>query len=399
MDNYLFFADKPLEQYHKSDSGLIACIILLCGLGIFTLSVSSQTYAMRMFGDPLYFVKRQLICMVGGLVGLLLFASLRMSVIRRILPYLVVGAFILCLLTFIPFFSIEKNGARRWINMPFNFSLQPSEFAKFAVILFLANLFDKQAAIVNTEDRSVLPAVIGLGLFVLIIFLQKDFSTGLFIFIVGIIMFFETGMKLFWLLPFSPLAISAVVFMVALEPYRMERIIGFLRPDQNIHTFNYQSLAAKRAISAGGFWGSGIGSGIAWSTKIPEVQADYIFAGWTEAMGVIGVIIYFILLCLFAWRGYHASFMTKNRFAAYGTFGCVTMIFLQSLMNCGVVCGALPTTGIPLPFFSLGGSSIIITLTMCGFILNTSRGDADENASADYVFSDEKVEVSKKKGV
>ena len=384
MDDYRFVADRPVGRYGKSDTAFIASVILLFGIGIFTLFVCSQNYAERMFSNPFYFVKRQLVCAVAGFAGFLIFASLKMSVIRKILPYIVVGTFVLCVLTFIPGLSIERNGARRWIRMPLSFTLQPSEFAKFAVVLFLANQFDKQNKIINIYERSMLPAVGGLTSFILVIFGQKDFSTAVFIFAVGLIMFYESGAKLSWLGPFMLLALPAIIMMVTLEPYRMERIIAFLRPDEGIRTFNYQSIAAKRAISSGGFWGSGIGSGLVWINSIPEVQADYIFAGWTEAMGLCGVIIYFVLLGVFAWRGYRIASYSCSRFASYGTFGCITMILLQSVMNCGVVCGALPATGIPLPFFSLGGSSIIITLVMCGFVVNASRctPEDDENEAS-----------------
>lgn len=380
MDDYRFLADNPVEEYHKSDIGFLACVILLCGLGIFALFFCSQNLAQRMFGNPFYFVKRQLVCVAIGLCGFFLFASLRMSIIRKMLPFIVIGTFILCLLTFVPGISIERNGARRWLRMPFSFTLQPSEFVKFAVILFLANLFDKQERIADSGEKSVLPAVIGLSLFSFLVFLQKDFSTCVFIFVVGLIMFFESGAKLTWLPPALLLIIPLCVLMVMQEPYRIERIIAFLRPEEGMHTYNYQSIAAKRAISSGGFWGSGIGSGLVWINSIPEVQADYIFAGWTEAMGLFGVIAYFVLLGMFAWRGCRSSFYCTDRFAAFASFGCVAMIVMQSLMNSAVVCGALPATGIPLPFFSLGGSSVIVTLMMCGFVVNASRCNTDEDA-------------------
>jgi cell division protein FtsW len=384
MDDYRFFADRPVEEYHRSDIGFLACVILLCGLGIFALFFCSQNLAQRMFGNPFYFVKRQLVCVAIGFCGFFLFASLRMSIIRRMLPVIVIGTLILCLLTFVPGISIERNGARRWLRMPFSFTLQPSEFVKFAVVLFLANLFDKQQKLTALEEKSVLPSVIGLSLFSFLVFLQKDFSTCVFIFAVGLIMFFESGAKLTWLPPALLLIIPLSVLMVMQEPYRIERIIAFLRPDEGMHTYNYQSIAAKRAVSSGGFWGSGIGSGLVWINSIPEVQADYIFAGWTEAMGLFGVIVYLVLLGMFAWRGYRSSFCCMNRFAAFTAFGCVTMIVIQSLLNCAVVCGALPATGIPLPFFSLGGSSIIVTLMMCGFVVNASRCNTDEDTD-DFV--------------
>ncbi len=378
VNTYSFNADTPLEKYRKSDMGFLIAVVLLWGLGIFTLFICSQSSGIRRFDDAYYFVKRQLICSAVGFIGFLFFALCSMNVIRKVLPVLVIFTVILCFLTFVPGISAEKNGARRWVKMPMNFTFQPSELGKFAVILFLANRFDKLEKIENPEEKSVLQCVIGLGLMVTIVFCQKDFSTGLFILALGILMFFVSGTKLSWIFPFAPLLLAVIVLLVTLEPYRMDRIMGYIRPHSEAATINYQSLASKRAITSGGLLGNGIGSDLIKMNSIPEVQADYIFAGWTEAFGLIGVIIYFGLLGFFAWRGVKIAFSCRNRFASYASFGCVASIVFQSIMNCSVVCGILPTTGIPLPFFSMGGSSIIVTLIMCGFVLNASRCDDDE---------------------
>ena len=306
-------------------------------------------------------------------------AIIDMEKLRKILPVIVFGSLFLCFLTFIPGIGISANGARRWIRLPYFSSFQPSETAKFAMVLYLANLFDKQEKL-PAEERSVLPAFLGLFVFTLVIFLQQDFSTGLFIFIIGLMLFFVTGARLSWFVPVAGLGIPAAGLMILLKPYRVNRLVGFLAQDDNLQTFNYQLNNAKKAISDGGLLGQGIGTGLTKINSIPEVQTDYIFAGWAEAMGFVGVIAYILLLLFFAWRGYKSAMNCSDRFSSYAGFGCVSVIFMQSLVNIMVVCGLLPSTGIPLPFFSLGGSSIIVTLAMCGFILNTSRGeDSVEN--------------------
>lgn len=373
-NNYTFAAHKPMEKYYKCDIGFLISVLLLWGIGLFTLFVCSQSYAVRFFNnDSFYFVKRQLLCSAAGFALFFFFLFLDMESIKKLVFYLVGISIILCFCTFIDPIAIEKNGAKRWVKMPFNFSFQPSELVKFALVLYLANYFEKQFEIIDESQRDVLPCV-GLFLFmVFLVLLQKDFSTSVFITIIGISMFFVSGSKLKWFWIFLLLAIPLVILLVASEQYRMERIIGYFNPDQGGSSFNYQVNASKNAITAGGIWGSGIGRGLTKLDSIPEVQADYIFAGWSEAMGFVGVILYFCLLCFFAWRGYKTAFECPSRFASYGSFGCVTIIFVQSLVNCMVVSGVLPSTGIPLPFFSVGGSSIIVTLAMCGFILNTSR--------------------------
>ncbi len=371
--DFNFYANKPVENYHKIDLWLLGSILLLWGVGIFTLFISSQNYAQRIFNNPMYFVNRQLICSAIGFVFFFAFLFIDMDFIKKTVPIIVIVSLILCLLTFIPGISIEKNGARRWIKMPFNFSFQPSEFVKFSTVLFLANYFEKQSEIENPEDKTVLPAVIVFILLDILVFMQKDFSTGLFIFIVGFLMFFVSGAKLTWFFPLMIIAIPAFILMISLEQYRLDRIAGFFNPDKYSESVNYQIIRAKRAISAGGFWGNGIGSGLTRIDSIPEIQADYVFAGWTEAMGLFGVIIYFLLLGFFAFRGFKTALNCQRRFDSYVVFGFVSIIVLQSLINCAVVCGFIPTTGIPLPFFSLGGSSIIITLAMSGLIVNASR--------------------------
>ncbi|WP_081773631.1 FtsW/RodA/SpoVE family cell cycle protein [Treponema sp. C6A8] len=375
MESFTFYANKPSENYHKVDMLLFVSMILLWGLGVFSIFICSQRLGSNRFGNPYYFVNRHLICSLAGFVLFMFFLVSDMSFVRKLVFLIVLFSIISCIFTYFPGISIEKNGARRWLKMPMNFTFQPSELMKFALVLFVANYFEKQEEILDEDEKTVFPCVVGFFVFVGCVMAQKDFSTGVFLAIIGILMFFVSGTKLRWLFPFMFVAIPAVILLITLEQYRMERIIGFLRPDEFASSVNYQTLAAKRAISAGGFWGNGIGSGLSKINSIPEVQADYIFAGWSEAMGFCGVLAYFVLLCVFAWRGYLAAFNSPSRFTGYASFGCVSIIFIQSIINCMVVCGLLPSTGIPLPFFSLGGSSIIVTLAMCGFILNASRAD------------------------
>lgn len=372
MNQFNFYANKPSQNYHKVDMWFLLSVLLLWGLGIFTLLACTKNH----FADNSFsYVKRQFFSSIIGFVFFFCFMFIDIKKIRKMVGIIVIVSFVFCLLTFIKPISIERNGARRWLKMPGNFTFQPSELAKFAVVLFLANFFDKQERLENPEEKNVLLSVIVLCLFVGVVILQKDMSTSIFILAVGILMFFVTGQKLLWLIPFLIFVIPMTVISMFLEKYRINRILGWLHPEQFNTTINFQSNAAKTAISSGGFWGSGIGSGLVKINSIPENQADYIFAGWAEAMGYVGVLAYFAVLIFFAWRGYKNSLNCSDRFSAYSSFGCVSIIFMQSIVNTMVVCGLLPSTGIPLPFFSLGGSSIIVTLAMCGFILNASRSE------------------------
>lgn len=400
MKDYSFVPEHSSENYRKSDTSFIISVILMWGIGIFTLFVCSSFNANDKFADSMYFVKRQLLASLFGFAGLLFFAVCPINKLRKILPILVFATIGLCIMTFIPGIRYERNGAHRWIKMPF-FTFQPSELLKFMVVLFLANYFDKYCRKDGMgEERTVTPAVVSLVFAVTLVAGQKDFSTAVFIFALGLLMFFMADAKMSLFLAFSPLIIIGVILLIFTEQYRVNRIAAFLNPNEFAQDFNFQPNNAKNAVITGGFWGQGIGKGLSKLTSIPEVQSDYIFAGWTEAMGYIGVIFYFGILLFFTYKAVRIALKCPDRFSAFATFGCAAAIFFQSIMNLGVVSGMFPSTGIQLPFFSSGGSSIIVTLCMCGFIINASKCDTDtityseKSASQDSQEEYEALDVS-----
>lgn len=366
------FAERPVTQ-KKNDMGLIVSVIFLLGFGLITLYVSSTSYALRSQGNEFYFLYRQLGYVGVGLVLMITASCLNMEIIRKLLPVFVVISFVLCFLPFIPGLGVERNGARRWFKVPFGGTFQPSELAKLAVILFLANLFDKKSDKLDNPAVSVYPAAFGLFAFVLVVFLQDDFSTAFFILIIGFILFFVSGVYMRWFIAFCVFAVPVALLFVFSEEYRVNRLIAFLLPDYDIHGMNFQLAASCRAITAGGFWGVGFGTGLRYVKNIPEVQADFVFAGWCESMGFFGVLLYFAILFYFGFRVVHIVRRAKNRFEALVAAGCGSSLFLQSLLSCGVVSGALPSTGITLPFFSSGGSAVMVMMLACGLLINVSR--------------------------
>jgi len=369
--------EKAVEK-NTSDMYFIATMLLLLGLGLVTLFTCSASYANRIFDDSFYFIKRQLISCFIGFIVLFILSYIDMQFIRKMLPLIVIGTFFLCLLTYLPGIGVERNGARRWIRLPFISNFQPSELVKIVIVLYLANLFDKKYEIINDVKKTIIPAVSGIMLFVFVIFLQDDFSTAFFILLVSVSMFFLAGLSLYWFISLFLVSIPVLVLFIFTESYRVNRILAFLNPLQDLHGINYQINASIKAISNGGFWGEGFGIGLKKSSAIPEVQADFIFAGWVEGMGFLGVLLYLLLLGFFAWRIYLIAFRAEDRFSSYVAFGLGTSLVLQSLLNIAVVVGAVPATGIPLPFFSSGGSSLLISMAMCGLIINISKNNKKE---------------------
>ncbi len=373
MFNVRVTTEIPAERSGHIDTAFLISVILLWGFGTVTLFITSTNVAVRIFDDALYFVKRQMLYSIAGFALMTLFAVFPLETLRRVLPKLAFGSFMLCLMVFLPVIGVERNAARRWIRMPLFGTFQPSETAKFVVILFLANLFTKQIDSEGDVQIKLFAPVTGLGLFVAVIFLQKDFSNGAFMLAIGIVLFFVAGLRIRWFLSLCIFIVPITILFICTEPYRVNRLIAFLCPGYDIYGLNYQSNMSRLAINAGELFGKGFGSGLIRINRIPEVQSDYIFAGWTEAMGFVGVLSYFVLLFFFAWRGFRASITTTDRFGSYCAFGATASVIMQSLLNCGIVCNAFPATGIPLPFFSSGGSSLLITFIMSGIILQISR--------------------------
>ncbi len=379
MSEYIFRPDRPIKNYRKSDIVFIICVLLLWGLGIYTLYICSAGIGEKFFKDKNYFFKRQLASSVLGFAGMIVFTFLDIRTIRKFAFSFAVFCIALCFIALIPGVGGNRNGASRWIVIPHLISFQPSELVKFSVVLYLAHMFDSHSNEYNESSKDVLFPFFILGLFAAVIFLQRNLSTGIFVIALGIAMFILSGAPIKWIFPVSILVIPLLVLLVLTEEYRLMRVLAFLQPDKFSLTTGYQTSASERAISGGGIWGTGITEGLEKIATIPEIQTDYIFAGWATIMGLFGVTCYFLLLLIFTLRGFKIALNCPNKFASFTAFGCTLSIFAQSIFNCGVVCGVIPTTGIPLPFFSSGGTSLIVTFCMCGFIINASHYDADKD--------------------
>ncbi|HZK19253.1 MAG TPA: putative peptidoglycan glycosyltransferase FtsW [Treponemataceae bacterium] len=370
MSDFTLYAKKPINS-SKFDTPFLLITTILLSLGMVTLFASTNG-GRGLFSNPFYFVIHQFKAIGFGLILMLGLIWIDMRFLRKMLPFLFLGSLVICLLTAIPGIGYESNGARRWIKIGNAISFQPSETAKFVLVIFLANLFAKKADKGLDVSTSWYQALFGISMFVLAVYAQRDFSTAMFLLLLGVLMAWISGVKFRYFVMLFIMAVPVVFLLIFTEEYRVQRLIGFFHHSFDVQGVNYQLAAAKSAISSGGFIGKGI-SGLSRINAIPEVQADFLFAGWAESMGFIGVLIYFGLIGVFSWRVIIISLQAADRFSAFVALGSGICIIMQSLINTGVVCGAFPSTGIPLPFFSAGGSSMIVTLCFCGLIINISR--------------------------
>ncbi len=369
MSNYI--AAKKNISKDKYDLNFILLMFTLFGVGFTTLYSGSTYYAERLFDNNMYFVSKQLKHFIVALIGMLFFLFIDFSKLRKFLPVMTVIGLFICILPFIPGIGEFRKGAVRWIHIG-GFMFQPSEAVKFVIIIFLANFFDKKNDKYDEPLISIFPPFLTAALFVLLVYLGNDFSSSVFIMFIVIAMFFAAGVPINWFLKGLICILPIVVLMIVTKEYRMERVLTFLDPSRDPLNSGFQVQASLNALTSGGVLGQGLGNGVRKIASVPEIYSDFIFVVWAEEMGFVGVIGYLLILLLFSFFGYKIAFKCKDRFGAYIAFGATTSILVQSLLNCAVVSSLVPATGIPLPFFSSGGSSLVITFCLCGLILNAS---------------------------
>ncbi|MDR0376441.1 MAG: putative lipid II flippase FtsW [Spirochaetaceae bacterium] len=369
--------EKPGRRFY-ADQVFIACTFLLLGVGLVTLYSASFAFANRFFGNGYYFINRQIRLGAVGIGFFIAAAFVPINFLRKIIVPLVFGTGALCILTFVPGIQVIRNGASRWISV-MNSTYQPSELVKVVLPLYLAHIFDKKRDH-GSFSRGVLPQAIITAVFFMLIYLQNNFSTALFIAVNGLFIFFIAGVKLRYFFSAAVLLFPVSILMILSKEHRLRRFMSFVRPDWEPLGAGYQVRSSLSAITSGGGWGKGIGQGTKKIASVPEIQSDFIFSSYAEEFGFLGIFLFFVVFAVFACRGYRAALRSEDTFRRLLAFGLVTTICSQVLVNVAVVAGILPATGIPLPFFSAGGSSLATTLIMAGLIANVSRHKKEPEA-------------------
>jgi cell division protein FtsW len=370
------------------------CVILLLGTGLVTLYSSSYAFALRFFRDGNYFIFRQLIFAAVGIVLFLIFSRINLETLRKyVMPLLGITAF-LCVLTMIPGVGVERYGASRWIEIG-PVSYQPSEMVKFVLPLYLAHLLDKKADNLDNFYSGVLPPVLVTGIFFALIYVQNNFSTAVFLVFNALVIFYIAGMRYRYFFAAIAMILPISALLVFTKEHRVRRLVSFIKPEWDPLGAGFQVNSSREVIISGGFWGKGIGEGTRKVASIPEIHSDFIFSAYAEETGFIGIVLFFALITVFAVLGYRAAWKSESVFGRLLAAGLTTMLVSQSLLNTAVVSGALPATGIPLPFFSAGGSSLATTLLCAGLIANVSRnsgaksGKQNGAAEMNYIVSED----------
>ena len=365
---------EKTNMAHGGDHILTASVLLLTGLGLITLYSSSYNYAERFFNDGLYFITRQLVFALAGIIMFFAASRVNLDVVRKLIKPLVALALILCACTFFPVIGVVRNGASRWIRFG-SYTYQPSEMVKLVLPLYLAHIFDKKQDTMDDFKSGILPPVLITALFFSLIYFQNNFSTAVFIALNALIIFFLAGIRLRYFFAAAVIFLPLSVLLLLTKEHRVRRLISFIRPEWEPQGAGYQVRNSILTISSGGLWGKGIGQGTRKIASVPEVHSDFIFSAFTEESGFLGLVFFILMFSAFAFLGYRASMKADTVFKRLLAASLVTMIISQVMVNVAVVSGTLPATGIPLPFFSAGGSSLATTLVCAGLIVNISRSN------------------------
>ncbi|MGE5418153.1 MAG: putative lipid II flippase FtsW [Acidobacteriota bacterium] len=354
------------------DIVLFLSVLALVCIGLIMIFSASAVESSMQFHDEYHFVKRQLIWTVMGFGVLIIAMKFNYEKLRHLgLP--AIGFAILCLiLVLIPGLHIDALGAARQLNLgPVSFS--PSELTKTCLILFLAANLPKHMARLKQFSAGLLPYLALVGLICGLIMLQPDLGTTFVIAVTAFLLLMVSGAKWGHLLGLAGAGAVLVGLAIWLEPFRMVRFIAFWDPWKYDKGAGFQTIQSLYALGSGGLFGVGLGRSRQKFFYLPEQHTDFIFSILGEELGYLGVMVVLALFVLFIWRGFKIAMKAPDSFGALLAGGITIMVAVQAAINMLVVSGSLPVTGIPLPFISYGGASLIFTLAAVGLLLNVSR--------------------------
>jgi len=364
----------------QTDRWLFLATVALCLIGAVMVFSASAVIAREQFGNAYTFILRQLVWLALGLAGMFWMMNMDYRKLRQ--PTVVFTGLFVVLVLLLGVFLLDKSHAtHRWIRIG-PAGIQPSEFAKIAVVLYLAWFLEMRrrpqreeaaAAAVNDVQRAIVPALAPVLLLVGLIVVEPDLGTALEILLIALVLLFVAGLSGKYILGAAVVALPVVCLLIVRVSYRYERILGFLNPEADPQGHGFQLLQSLIAVGSGGFVGVGLMESRQKLFYLPEAHTDFIYAVLCEELGFIGAVVVLALFAVYGWRGIRAALAAPDDFGRFAALGITVMVVSQALINLGVVLGMMPTKGIPLPFISYGGSSLLVMLSATGVLLNISQ--------------------------
>jgi cell division protein FtsW len=356
----------------KFDLLLFITIITISLFGIIMIYSASYIWAEYKFNDPFKFVKHQGLFFIIGIIMMLITSKIPYKVYFEKANTLLLISIILLILVIIPGIGTVRNGSRSWFGIG-SFGIQPSEFAKLTLIIFTSKYLTKNEKNLKYIKKGVLP-ILGIVILVFgLIMLQPDFGTGMIILVSIIGLLFVSGVDFKFFIRLGLIGVVGIVLLIAIAPYRLERILSFLNPWSDPLGSGFQIIQSLYAIGPGGLFGQGFMNSRQKHFYLPEPQTDFIFSIISEEFGFLGILIVATLFTIIIFKGFKIAQNSGDKFAKFLAFGITFGLAFQAILNLMVVVGLIPVTGVTLPFLSYGGSSLLITLISMGVLLNISR--------------------------
>jgi len=358
----------PKFQY---DLVLIGVTLLLMFYGTVMIYSTSAVYAELRYNNSYHFLQRHLAHVIVGIIVLCAGLYVDYRKWQEYAPWMMLGMLLLLTMVLIPGVGHEVKGGRRWIRV-MGFGLQPAELLKFVLIVYVASYLERKQQVIATFLRGMSPSYIVTGVYLLLVLLQPDFGTVVLMSLTILLMLFSGGGRLTHIFG-SVLGVAVLGgALVATQAYRMRRILSFLDPWQDPLGAGFQIIQSFIAIGTGGWTGRGLGESRQKLFFLPDAHTDFIFAILSEELGFLWVCVLVILFGILIWRGFWIAWNMEEMFGRYLAFGCITLMSFQIIFNLYVVTGMLPTKGLPLPFISFGGTSLVINMFIVGVLLNIS---------------------------
>ncbi|MCX5922028.1 MAG: putative lipid II flippase FtsW [Candidatus Dependentiae bacterium] len=351
---------------------LVAAMLIVIGL-IFIYS-SSSVYAIEKFGVSYYFVAKQLIGLVLGVIAIFMARVIPLSFIKKCSPLFFFGSLILTAMTLVPGLSQHIHGSSRWVNL-FGFGFQPSELIKISLILYLAYFLEKRTNKASSLAHTYIPLLIVLGATCGILLKQPDFGLTVTLLMTALAMLFMAQFNAKHMMITLAAIIPAIIALVLFKPYRLKRILTFLDPGSDPQGAGFQIIQSLIAVGSGGWLGVGIANSKQKFFYLPMQHTDFIFSIIAEETGFAGSLFLITLYALFLYFGIKIVWKLKDTFSMFAAFGFITLISLQTVINLAVVTGLAPTKGIGLPFVSYGNTALVCTMAMLGLIMNMVHND------------------------
>ena len=352
----------------KYDKWLLITVIIIAIFGIVMIYSASSIWAEYKFNDSFKFVKAQSAFFIISLVIVFVLKKINPKTYYEKANLILLICFLLLALVLIPGLGKIRNGSRSWFGIG-GFGIQPSEFAKIGLIIYVSN---NQKQILDIK-KGVLPILLVIGVFFLLIMLEPDFGTAMVIVLTLTSILFISGVKLSFFVKIGIVGILGIIGLIAVAPYRMLRIVSFLNPWVDPLGSGYQIIQSLYAIGPGGLLGQGFLNSRQKQFYLPEPQTDFIFSIISEEFGFLGILIVTTFFGFIFYRIVKISLNCDNLFYKYLSFGLGFGIIIQALLNICVVIGLIPVTGVTLPFFSYGGSSLLVSMISIGIILSISK--------------------------